>query len=155
MQKKWYWLVCIALPLAVGGLAGWLTADGFEQYQQLTTPPWSPPGWIFPLVWSILYLVMGLASGLVLASGAPSRQVFPALRLYLLQLGVNFLWPLLFFDLELYLVSFFWLLLLFLLIVLLTVWFYRIVPLSGYLLIPYCAWLIFAGYLNLGVYLLN
>ena len=155
MQKKWYWLVCIALPLAVGGLAGWLISDSFSLYQQLAKPPGSPPGWIFPLVWSILYLAMGLACGLVLASGAPSPQVFRAIRLYALQLWVNFLWPLLFFDMELYLIAFFWILLLFLLVALITVRFYKIVPLAGYLLIPYCVWLLFAGYLNLGIYLLN
>lgn len=155
MKKKWYWLVCIALPLAVGGLAGWLTADGFDQYQQLLKPPGSPPGWIFPIAWTILYLAMGLASGLVLASGAPAEQVFSGIRLYILQLGVNFLWPILFFGLELYLVAFLWLVLLLLLVSLLILWFYRILPLAGYLLVPYWGWLLFAGYLNLGVYLLN
>lgn len=155
MKKKWYWLVCIALPLAVGGLAGFITKDSFEIYSQLNLPPFSPPGWVFPVAWTLLYLGMGIASGLVLSSGASQEQVLPALRLYALQLAVNFVWPLLFFGQSLYLVSFFWLLLLLLLVAVLTFWFYRIIPSAGILLIPYLLWLAFAGYLNLGVYFLN
>lgn len=155
MKKKWYWLVCIALPLAVGSLAGFITKDSFEIYSQLNLPPFSPPGWVFPVAWTLLYLTMGIASGLVLSSGASQEQVMRALRLYILQLAVNFLWPILFFGQSLYLVSFFWLLLLLLLVILVTIWFYRIIPSAGILFIPYLVWLIFAGYLNLGVYILN
>lgn len=155
MKKKWYWLVCIALPLAVGGLAGFITRDSFEIYSQLNLPPFSPPGWVFPVAWSILYLAMGIASGLVLSSGASQEQTMSALRLYILQLAVNFVWPILFFGQSLYLVSFFWLLLLLLLVILVTIWFYRIIPSAGILLIPYLMWLIFAGYLNFEVYFLN
>lgn len=155
MKKKWYWLVCIALPLAVGGLAGFITRDSFEIYSQLNLPPFSPPGWVFPVAWSILYFAMGIASGLVLSSGASQEQTMSALRLYILQLAVNFVWPILFFGQSLYLISFFWLLLLLLLVILVTIWFYRIIPSAGILLIPYLMWLIFAGYLNFGVYFLN
>ena len=155
MKKKWYWLVCIALPLAVGGLAGFITRDSFEIYSQLNLPPFSPPGWVFPVAWSILYLAMGIASGLVLSSGASQEQTMSALRLYILQLAVNFVWPILFFGQSLYLVSFFWLLLLLLLVILVTIWFYRIIPSAGILLILYLMWLIFAGYLNFEVYFLN
>lgn len=155
MKKKWYWLVCIALPLAVGGLAGFITRDSFEIYSQLNLPPFSPPGWVFPVAWTILYLAMGIASGLVLSSGASQEQTMPALRLYVLQLAVNFVWPILFFGQSLYLVSFFWLLLLLLLVLLTTIWFYKIISSAGVLLIPYLGWLIFAGYLNFGVYILN
>lgn len=155
MKKKWYWLVCIALPLAVGGLAGFITRDSFEIYSQLNLPPFSPPGWVFPVAWTILYLAMGIASGLVLSSGASQEQTMPALRLYVLQLAVNFVWPILFFGQSLYLVSFFWLLLLLLLVLLTTIWFYKIISSAGILLIPYLGWLIFAGYLNFGFYILN
>lgn len=155
MKKKWYWLVCMALPLAVGGLAGFITRDSFEIYSHLNLPPFSPPGWVFPVAWSILYLAMGIASGLVLSSGASQEQTMSALRLYILQLAVNFVWPILFFGQSLYQISFFWLLLLLLLVILVTIWFYRIIPSAGILLIPYLMWLIFAGYLNFGVYFLN
>ena len=155
MKKKWYWVICALIPLAVGGLAAWITADGFEQYGELIRPPLSPPGIVFPIVWSVLYLTMGIASGLVISSGASPKPVMNAIRLYALQLAVNFLWPILFFSQGLYLISFFWLVLLLLLVLLLGFRFYSLQPLAGYLLIPYLIWLAFAGYLNLGVYLLN
>lgn len=148
-------LLCIALPLGVGVLAGWLTRGSMEEFEVMNQPPLSPPGWLFPVVWTLLYLLMGIASYLVLASAQPQKNIDRALWLYGIQLGVNFLWPILFFNLSWYLFSFLWLILLWFLILAATLQFCQLSRTAGYLMLPYLAWVTFAGYLNLGVYLLN
>ena len=156
MKLQWKRLLfCLALPLAVGGLSAWLTQSGMETFEALQKPPLSPPGWVFPIVWSILFLMMGLASYLVWVSGGPAYGVRTALGIYLLQLAVNFFWSILFFGQGWYWFSFFWLLLLWVLI-LATLWqFYRISKAAGWLLVPYLLWVSFAGYLNLMIAILN
>lgn len=146
-------LVYLAIPLAVGGLAGILTKDSMMQFALVNKPPLSPPGWLFPVVWTILFLLMGLASYLV--SRSDSAQKRPALILYAIQLIVNFFWSIFFFNFEWYLFSFFWLVLLWVLILLTIRAFWRVSPVAGILLIPYLLWVTFAGYLNLAIYLLN
>lgn len=153
MKIQWKKLVlCLLLPLAVGGLAGFLTRNNMSIFDTLQKPPFSPPGWLFPVVWTILYLLMGFASYLVLVSDKPGQTAW---KLYGIQLIFNFFWPIFFFNMEQYLLSFIWLLLLWLLILATILWFYRSSKLAGYLLIPYLLWVTFAGYLNLGIYLLN
>lgn len=147
-------LLCLAIPLAVGGLAT-LLSGGMGDFQDMVQPPLSPPGWVFPVVWTILYLLMGYASYRVLISGADQAQVRKALRLYGAQLALNFLWPLIFFGLEWYLVAFIVLAALWILIFLTIRAFCKIDEAAGNLLLPYLLWVTFAGYLNLGVYLLN
>ena len=114
----------IALPLAVGGLAAWLTMGNMSQYAALVQPPLAPPAWIFPVAWTILYVLMGWASLRVWQSGAPKRS--NALALYYTQLAVNFVWPLLFFRAGLYGTAFWWLLLLLALVLVTARAFYRI-----------------------------
>ena len=121
----------------------------------MNQPPLSPPGWLFPVVWTILYLLMGYASYRVATSGADSGKIRRALTLYGAQLAVNFLWPLVFFGLGWYLVAFFILILLWVLILLTMRAFSEIDEVAGNLLLPYLLWVTFAGYLNFGVYLLN
>lgn len=154
-QKRWQLFFCIAIPLAIGGLSAWLTRDGMSSFAAWNKPPLSPPGWLFPVVWTILFVLMGLASYLVLRSEQPRQAVHKALWLYGIQLGVNFFWPIFFFNLSLYLFSFAWLVLLWVLILATTVRFYRISRAAGYLMLPYFVWVTFAGYLNFGIYLLN
>ncbi|MBR4015327.1 MAG: tryptophan-rich sensory protein [Anaerotignum sp.] len=156
LKIKWKELIiCIAIPLAVGGLSALLTRNSMEQFSQLNQPPLSPPSWLFPVVWTILYTLMGIASYLVLTSEENSGQVRRALTLYGVQLAVNFVWPLLFFRLEVFLIAFGWLVLLWVLIWSTRTAFSRISKAAGYLLIPYLLWVSFAGYLNLGVAILN
>lgn len=156
MQKNWrQLLICLAIPFGVGALSGWLTRGSMAEFARLTKPPLSPPGWLFPVVWTILFLMMGLASWLVLRSGEPPQAIQRALRLYALQLAVNFFWSIFFFNLSLYLFSFFWLVLLWVLVLITAIRFYRISKPAGYLMIPYLLWITFAGYLNLSIYLLN
>ena len=153
MNIQWKKLIpCLLLPLAVGGLAGFLTRSSMSLFGAVQEPPLSPPGWLFPVVWTILYLLMGFASYLVLVSERPGQTAW---KLYVIQLIFNFFWPIFFFNLEQYLVSFVWLLLLWLLILATILWFSRSSKLTGYLLIPYLLWVTFAGYLNLGIYFLN
>ena len=153
MKFQWKKLVvCLLLPLAVGGLAAFLTRNSMDLFAMVKKPPLSPPGWLFPVVWTILYLLMGFASYLVLVAEKPGRTAW---KFYLAQLAFNFVWPILFFHLQMYLLSFVWLLLLWILILVTILWFTRSSRLAGYLLIPYLLWVTFAGYLNLGIYILN
>ena len=156
MKEKWRSLiVCLVIPLAVGGASALLSGGGMREFDQMNKPPLSPPGWLFPVVWTILYLLMGFASWLVLISDQPKAQIKSALKVYGLQLAVNFFWSIIFFSLQRYLLAFFWLLLLWVLIIVTMVRFYRIRELAGELLLPYFLWVTFAGYLNFAIYLLN
>ena len=91
-------LIFLAIPLAVGGLAALFSAGSMDKFSALNQPPLSPPGWLFPIVWGILYILMGTASYIVYSSDAPEISKKKALGLYLVQLGFNFLWPILFFT---------------------------------------------------------
>lgn len=146
---------CIAVPLLVGVTAGLISRGGMELFETLSKPQLSPPGWLFPVVWTVLYILMGLASYLVLSSGAPQTQVAAALKVYALQLFFNFLWSFLFFNRQLYSFSFVWLVALWLLIIVTTVLFYRVSKPAAYLMLPYLLWVTFAGYLNLSIAMLN
>ena len=120
MKIQWKKLIlCIVLPLAVGGLSALLTRGGMEVFQSLNKPLLSPPGWLFPVVWTILYILMGIASYLVLTSGKPNRA---ALTVYGIQLAFNFFWSIIFFNLEAYLFSFIWLVILWILILIKLFW---------------------------------
>ena len=154
---KLHWkklIITLAIPLAVGGL-GALLGGGMDSYQTLNQPPLSPPGWVFPIVWSILYLLMGYASYRVLVSGADPAEIQKALRFYGIQLVLNFLWPILFFGFGMYFAAFLLLLVLWVFIYLTMYRFGTIDDTAENLLIPYLLWVTFAGYLNLGVALLN
>ena len=158
MNKPLKWqkvLLCILIPLAVGALAGRLSREGMSLYQTMYKPLLSPPGWVFPVVWSLLYILMGIASCLVYCSEASRPRKKRALILYGLQLAVNFVWPLLFFRFGLLWMSFFWLLLLIGLVWACMTLFRYILPKAGKLMLPYLLWLFYAAYLNLGAALLN
>jgi len=155
MKVKWKsLLIALGIPLTVGGLAA-LLSGGMEDYGVMVKPPLSPPGWVFPVVWTVLYLLMGWASWLVWTSDAPQRRKRGALLLYGAQLLANFIWPLLFFGAERYLAALVWLVVLWVLILLTLRAFSAINERAGDLLIPYILWVSFAAYLNLGNFLLN
>lgn len=155
MKIQWKRLIfCILIPLAVGGASAFLTRGSMSAFDSVAKPPLSPPAWLFPVAWTILYVLMGVASYLVLTSGMPARSR-TALRVYGVQLFFNFFWSIIFFNLENYLLAFVWLVTLWALILLCTVLFYGIDKRAGYLMIPYLLWVTFAGYLNFGIYLLN
>lgn len=126
-----------------------------EEYAALEQPSLSPPGWLFPAAWSVLYVLMGAASYIVLCSGAPLYERRSALKLYAVQLVVNVLWPPVFFGLGLYLAALAWLVLLWVLVLVTALRFRRVSRPAACLLAPYIVWLTFAAYLNFGVWLLN
>lgn len=146
-------LISLAIPLATGSLAAFLTSGSMDVYKRLNQPPLAPPGWVFPIVWSILYTLMGIASYLVWLQGGKGRG--KALAWYAVQLACNFFWTLIFFNMGLYALAFFWLAGLWVLVLLTAIRFFQQSPPAGWLLLPYLLWTAFAGYLNLGVWLLN
>lgn len=154
MNKKLL-IACIALPLLVGGLSALLTGENMRLFEMVNKPSLSPPGWLFPIVWTILYTLMGIASYLVLTGEGSREEKAGAISVYLYQLLVNFLWSTWFFNFRWYFFAFFWLVLLWILILITLIRFYRISKPAGYLMIPYLLWVTFAGYLNLGIALLN
>ena len=147
-------LLCLGIPLAVGGLSA-LISGGMEAYGSFVQPPLSPPGWLFPVVWTVLYLLMGYASYRVLMSDAPKEEIRKALILYGVQLFLNFIWSPIFFGLGWYWAAFAVLLALWALVFLTIRAFSKIDEKAADLLLPYILWLSFAGYLNFGVALLN
>lgn len=156
MKHKYLRLAaCIAIPLILGGISALAVRGGMEEYAALEQPPLSPPGWLFPVAWSLLYVLMGAASYIVLCSAAPLYERRSALKLYAVQLVVNVLWPPIFFGLELYLAALAWLVLLWVLVLVTALRFRRISRAAFCLMVPYLAWLTFAAYLNFGVWLLN
>ena len=147
--------VSLAIPLAVGAFAGWLTRDGMKAFQRIPQPPLSPPAWLFPVVWTILYLMMGAASYLVWSSDVSPARRDRALTVYGLSLAANFLWPIVFFTMRRYFAAFLLLLALLALVAAAARLFSRVDNRAGRLMIPYVVWLCFAACLNLGVWLLN
>ncbi len=148
-------IIAVLIPLLVGGLAAVLTGNAMMAFDALEQPPLSPPAWVFPVVWTILYTLMGVASYLVATANASRIDKDGALAVYALQLAFNFLWPILFFNLEMYRVALVWLILLLILVIITAVRFYRIRPAAGWLLLPYILWLLIATYLNFGIVTLN
>ena len=148
-------IISTAIPIAVGGLSALITMGSMQDFEALNKPPLSPPGWLFPVVWTVLYILMGISAYLVLESKAATTDKKSALKLYFLQLGFNFFWSIIFFTLGAYELAFLWLVILFALILATTKRFWSINPLSGVLMIPYALWVAFAGYLNLAISMLN
>ena len=146
-------ILFILLALAVGGLSSIATNLGMPVYEQAVKPPLNPPAIVFPIVWTVLYILMGISARRIWKSSDPKRGC--ALAIYAVQLLCNGLWPVFFFGLHAYLFSFIWLLLLWVLIIVMIRTFYRIDHIAGLLQIPYLVWVSFAGYLNLAVWLLN
>lgn len=144
----------LGLPLGLGAIVGFLTRGG-DSYAQLVQPPLSPPGWLFPVVWTILYALMGYASYRIWTSGGKPEDVRRALIAYSVQLFLNLLWPFVYFRLEWRLAAFFLLVALWVAIYITMQLFSKIDETAADLLIPYLIWVTFAGYLNLGTYLLN
>lgn len=158
MKEKINWkalIVALLIPLAAGGLSALLTKDNMLIFEYVKKPPLSPPGWIFPVVWTVLYILMGIASYLVYVSAASGPRKERALTVYAAQLVLNFFWTIIFFNLELFLAAFIWLVLLWLALFICMVLFAYISRRAVWLLVPYLLWVSFAGYLNLGIYLLN
>ena len=163
-------IIAIGIPILVGGMSGLIVGDSRASFEMLEKPGIAPPGWVFPVVWLVLYALMGIASYIVYnqetttqasahtptqSSIISPQQKKNALILYGVQLVVNFFWPIIFFGYERYLLAFFWLVLLWTLIIFTIKAFYKISKPAAWLLVPYLLWVTFAGVLNLAIYCLN
>lgn len=147
-----FWVI---VTEAVGAFSGWLSRDGAQLYaQQIEKPPFSPPGIVFPIAWTILYALMGYGASVIDRSPAGEDRT-RALTVYLVQLGFNFFWSLIFFNMQWYGFAFLWLAALWVLVFVMIGRFQKVDVWAARLQWPYLAWLTFAGYLNLGVWILN
>lgn len=143
-----------AIALGTGWLSSLLTRYGLENiYPTLQKSALTPPDIVFPIAWTILYVLMGVGMALVWNKGCPSR--IRCLCLWIFQLFFNFFWSILFFGWNLHLAALIWLIGLFVLVVLMALCFRRSSPLAAWLQVPYLLWLLFAGYLNGVVWILN
>ena len=146
-------IINLLIPLAVGGISALITGDGFAEYRDVARPPLSPPAFLFPIVWTILYILMGISAYIVWErdEGKARRPIV----VYAVQLFLNFMWPIFFFSFKAYLFSFIWLLLLWAFVFAMIIEFSKVSKTAGILQIPYLLWITFAAYLNLGVFILN
>lgn len=145
--------VNLAISLGTGILSALITRNSMNTYKNLNLPKLAPPSILFPIVWTILFILMGISAYIIYESNSEQKQ--SALTIYGIQLLVNFIWPILFFNLELYLFSFVWIILLWLLIILMINSFKKISSVAAYLQIPYLLWVTFASYLNFMIYYIN
>lgn len=145
-------LIWVAITLVAGGL-GALLAGNYDIYKTVEKPPLSPPAWVFPVVWTLLYIIIGWAAGNIAASRDLDKGI--AIKLYLVQLFINILWPVIFFRFGAAKFALFWLAALIIAVILTFLSFHRIDRKSAWLLVPYLLWCGFAFYLNLGIVALN
>ena len=148
--------VSIAIPLLVGGLSALLTMKNMSLYEEIVQPTLAPPPILFPIVWTVLYVLMGVSAAMIYNDRRVEKsERTSALMPYAASLFVNFLWSILFFNFRAFLPAFIWLILLEFLIIMSIISYRRINTGAAYLQIPYAIWVAFAGYLNLAIWLLN
>lgn len=145
--------ISLAISLGIGALSGIITMMGMESFDNANKPPLTPPSFLFPIVWTILFILMGISAYIIYRSDTLEKT--NALIVYGIQLIVNFFWPIFFFNMSAYLFSFIWIIILWLLIILMIKMFYPINKVAALLQIPYLLWVTFAAYLTFGIYLLN
>ncbi len=146
-------ILFIIIPLVVGGISAYLTKDAMTLFKGMKQPPLSPPGILFPIVWTILCILMGISSYLVYASKNKDKKNI--LVIYFIQLCFNFFWSILFFRFSLYWIALVWLIVMYLFIVLYTVKSRKVSVTASNLFIPYILWCTFACYLNIMIAILN
>lgn len=151
MSKIKIYAKSILIPVIIGGVIGLIISRSID-YNSLQKPPLSPPSILFPIVWTILYLLMGISYGII---DSKSLIELKTKIIYSLQLFVNATWSLIFFTLKWRLFAFIWIIILNILVIVMIIDFFKKNKTAGLLQIPYLLWIIFASYLNLGVYLLT
>ena len=150
------YVISVAIALTVGGLSAFLTRGTMNIYEQITKPPAAPPEFLFPIVWTILYILMGIRAGIIYKEkGWSSLEVQNALSVYACSLVINFSWSIIFFKFRAFALAFAWLILLQATLIRTIILYRRIKPLAAYLQLPYALWVAFAGYLNLAIVILN
>ena len=155
-KQRWFpYVIGILIAEAVGGLSALLTHSAMDNFSQtVQQPPLSPPMVLFPIVWSILYALMGIGATRIWLAPASADRI-KSLNIYVAQLIINFFWSLIFFNAGAYGFALFWLIALWLLVVWMILFFRKVDPLAAWLQVPYLLWLTFAAYLNAGIWLLN
>lgn len=148
-------IAAVLIPLLVGGFSAFLTAEDMKLYEAMAQPPLAPPGWVFPIAWTILYVLMGLASYLVYVSDADPDRKRQALLFYAAQLAMNLFWSTLFFTYAQYLIALIWLLVMWVLVLICGIRFFRIRRAAGLMMGALLLWSTFAAYLNLACYMLS
>lgn len=146
-------IISILIPLLIGGLSALLTKNSMSIYQNLILPPLSPPGIVFPIIWTILFILMGISSYIIYQSNGEAKE--NALKIYVIQLLLNFIWSIIFFKFTNFVIAFTILVVLWIFILKMISCFSEINNISGKLQIPYLLWVTFAGYLNLMIIVLN
>ena len=150
------YVISIGLALAVGGVSALLTMGNMSLYGEVRQPPLAPPAILFPIVWTVLYVLMGISAALIYTDeNAPKSERTAALMPYGASLFVNFFWSILFFNFRAFLPAFVWLVLLEFLVVMTIISYKRITTGAAILQIPYAIWVAFAGYLNFAIWILN
>ena len=150
------YVISVVIALAVGGISALLTMNNMDLYSKIEQPALAPPPWLFPVVWTILYVLMGIGAALVYnRKDFKPEETRNALIIYAVNLALNFFWSIIFFNLEAYLFAFIWLVALWIVIIAMIISFRKVSPVAAYLQIPYLLWVTFAGYLNLAIYILN
>ncbi len=151
MNKIWIYIKSILLPVIIGGIVGFIISGSMD-YTSLQKPFLAPPAILFPIVWTILYILMGVSYGRLKVKGLTDDKIN---FIYYMQLAINALWSIFFFSLKWRLFAFFWILLLIVFVIWMIIEFYKKDKIAGLLQIPYLLWILFASYLNLSFYLLN
>ncbi|MBR3780954.1 MAG: tryptophan-rich sensory protein [Clostridia bacterium] len=148
--------ISIVAALAVGGLSALFTAGNMDIYSRIVKPPLAPPSVLFPIVWTILYILMGVGAAMVYLQKDKNPQIARnALVTYGISLFFNFFWSIIFFNMQAYLFAFVWIILLWISILATIIQYRKINPLAAVLQIPYLLWVTFAAYLNLAIFILN
>lgn len=157
MRKKYRtFIISISVSLAIGGFSAFLTRDNMQLFGEINKPLLSLPAFLFPVVWTILYILMGFSSAVVFDHRKfKKREAETGLILYAVNLFLNFFWSIIFFNFRAYTFAFVWILILWSVILAMIAQFYKVNRLSAYLQIPYFIWVTFAGYLILGISILN
>lgn len=153
MKKAKPYVFSILLALTVGGLSALATANNMNIYDKITMPPLSPPGWLFPVVWTILFILMGISAALIFVSDSAQKE--SALFVYAVSLVLNFTWSILFFNMQAFILSFIVLVGLWVSIIITIVKYFTIDKTAAWLQLPYLIWVTFAGYLNAAIVILN
>lgn len=151
MKNLFVYIKSILVPLIIGGTTGFVVSD-YMDYSSFIKPNFAPPSILFPIVWSILYILMGISYGILKSNSLTDNKIN---TIYYWQLFVNAMWSIFFFVFKWRLFSFIWILLLIILVILMIKEFYKKNKIAGLLQIPYLIWIVFASFLNLAVYLLN
>ena len=156
MKKAKPYIISIIISLGTGIISALLTRGNMNLYEEINTPALSPPSFLFPIVWTILYVLMGVSAALIYNSiYVDSDKRVKALSTYGLSLIVNFFWSIIFFNMRMYFFAFIWLILLWVLVLKTILEYWEINKAAAIIQIPYLLWVTFAGYLTFSIYLLN